>query len=119
MVPQSIAQIASADITTLPILGLFTTDKEVLSMAAIYLIIVGIDLFPKSVNMQVGSGIKGYGNTRWMLGTQIFGTAFVIIMSRVVVYLLHGGIAAIFVVVVADELIRAVINSFKLKRITA
>ncbi len=102
-----------------PILGLFTTDKEVLSMAAIYLIIVGIDLFPKSVNMQVGSGIKGYGNTKWMLGTQIFGTAFVIIMSRVVVYLLHGGIAAIFVVVVADEFIRAVINSFKLKRITA
>ncbi len=99
------------------ILGLFTTDKAVLGAAALYLLIVGIDLFPKSGNIIVGSGIKGYGEPSWMLKTQLFGTVFVIAISSILVLQLHMGILEIFIMVVADETIRFILNSAKLQRI--
>ena len=99
------------------ILGLFTTDATVLATAPLYLFIVGIDLFPKSGNMIFGSGIKGYGEPSWMLKTQLFGTAFVIILSTVLVLILHMGIIQIFCLVVVDETLRFIVNSWKLNRI--
>ena len=99
------------------ILGLFTTDKAVLATAGLYLLIVGIDLFPKSGNIIVGSGIKGYGEPSWMLKTQLFGTVFVIVTSTILVLQLHMGILEIFIMVVADETIRFILNGAKLRRI--
>lgn len=99
------------------IIGWFTADKSVVASSVTYLIIVGIDLFPKSGNILVGSSIKGYGDTRWMLGTQIFGTIFVIGISSILVIVFHLGIAALFCLVVADETIRCCINCYKLNRI--
>ncbi len=101
------------------ILGMFTTDKEVLAAAGLYLFIVGIDLFPKSGNIIFGSGIKGYGEPSWMLKTQLFGTVFVIAVSSVIVMKFHMGIMAIFVVVVIDETLRFILNAGKLRRIRA
>jgi Na+-driven multidrug efflux pump len=100
------------------ILGLFTTDQAVLAAAPVYLLIVGIDLFPKSGNIIFGSGIKGHGEPSWMLKTQLFGTAFVIAMSSIMVMGLHLGILEIFCLVVADESIRFVLNGWKLRRIS-
>ena len=54
------------------ILGLFTKDAAVINAAPLYLLIVGLDLFPKSGNIIFGSGIKGYGEPSWMLKTQLF-----------------------------------------------
>ena len=99
------------------ILGLFTTDEAVLEIAPMYLLIVGIDLFPKGGNIIFGSGIKGYGEPSWMLKTQLFGTAFIIGLSSFMVMVLHMGILEIFELVVADEAIRFVFNSGKLWRI--
>ena len=99
------------------ILGLFTKDPAVLVAAPVYLLIVGIDLFPKSGNIIFGSGIKGYGEPAWMLKTQLFGTAFVIAMSSVMVLGLHMGIKEIFVLVVVDETLRFILNNWKLRRI--
>lgn len=99
------------------ILSWFTTDRTVIASAAIYLLIIGIDLFPKSGNIIVGSGIKGFGNTKWMFGTQIFGTIFIITMSSILVMGFNCGIAEIFCVVVADETIRVIMNSLKLRSI--
>ena len=96
------------------ILGLFTKDEAVIASAGLYLLIVGIDLFPKGGNMTFGSGIRGYGDPGWMLKTQLFGTAFVIIFSTVLVMVLHKGIISIFCLVVADETIRFFINGWKL-----
>lgn len=101
------------------IMGWFTTDMDIIAASAVYLLIVGIDLFPKSGNIVIGSGIKGYGDTRWMLGTQIFGTCFVIGMSALVVLGLHLGMEQLFCVVVADETIRCIINYFKLRKISS
>lgn len=99
------------------IIGWFTTDKAVILASATYLMIVGVDLFPKSMNMIIGSGIKGYGATKWMLGTQIFGTCFIVICSAVMVLVLHMGMTALFCLVVADETIRCTINYIKLRHI--
>ena len=100
------------------ILGLFTKDASVIAAAPIFLLIVGIDLFPKSGNIIFGSGIRGYGEPSWMLKTQIFGTAFIILFSSILVLVLHMGIVQIFILIVMDETLRCLINFWKLKHIT-
>lgn len=101
------------------IMGWFTTDTAIIAASAIYLLIVGIDLFPKSANIIIGSGIKGHGDTKWMLGTQIFGTIFVISMSAIMVLVLGLGMAQLFCVVVADEVLRSIVNYWKLRKISS
>lgn len=100
------------------IISWFTTDAAVIAASVVYLIIISIDLFPKAGNIIIGSGIKGYGNTKWMLGTQLFGTVFVVCMSALFVMVFHCGITEIFIIVVADETLRCIMNSLKLKKIT-
>ena len=100
------------------LLGIFTTDESVLAAAPIYLLIVGVDLFPKAGNIIFGSGIKGYGEPSWMLKTQTFGTLFIAGMSSLMVLVFHMGIMEIFMLVVADEVIRFIFNSIKLRRTT-
>ena len=100
------------------ILGLFTTDQAVLMAAPVYLLIVGIDLFPKSGNIIFGSGIRGYGQPGWMLKTQLFGTFFIITASSLMVMVFHMGIREIFCLVVADETLRFILNNWKLWRIS-
>ena len=99
------------------ILGLFTKDPAVIGSAGLYLLIVGIDLFPKSGNIIFGSGIRGYGNPGWMLKTQLFGTVFVISMSTIMVMVFHMGIMEIFCLVVIDETLRCLLNNWKLRKI--
>ena len=100
------------------IMGWFTTDASVIAAAGVYLMIVAIDLFPKSGNIIFGSGIKGYGDTKWMLWTQIIGTVFIVITSSIFVLVFHMGMAQIFCIVVADETLRCVINYWKLTKIS-
>lgn len=99
------------------ILGIFTKDAAVLAAAPLYLFIVGLDLFPKTGNIIFGSGIKGYGEPAWMLKTQLFGTFFVIGMSSIIVMVFHMGILEIFGLVVVDEALRFILNSWKLRKI--
>ncbi len=53
-----------------------------------------------------------------MLKTQLFGTVFVIAASSVMVLVLHMGIIEIFIMVVVDETLRLILNSWKLHRIS-
>lgn len=101
-----------------PILGMFTSDADIIATCGIYLILVCVNLFGKSANIIIGNGIRGSGNTIWMLGTQIFGTFFIIGMACLFVYVFNFGIAGVFMAVIADEIVRSVINFFKLKSIT-
>ena len=98
-------------------LSLFTTDKEIIEMSVIYIILVATDLFGKSGNIIVGSGIRGYGDTKWMLFTQILGTVGVISLSALFVFVFKLGILGVFVAVLCDEAIRAVINFIRFLRI--
>lgn len=101
-----------------PIMGCFTKDQDIIMSSGLYLMIVGINLFPKSANMIAGSGIKGHGDTKWMLYTQIFGTIFVVGMAVLLVFVFDCGIAELFWLVVADETIRCLLNYAKLLRIS-
>lgn len=99
------------------ILAIFTKDASVIAVAATYLLIVGIDLFPKAGNIIFGSGIKGYGDPSWMLKTQLVGTAFVIAGSTILVIVMGKGMTELFCLVVADEVLRFIFNYGKLSRV--
>ena len=92
------------------ILGLFSSDEQIIASCGIYLIMVCINLFGKSGNIIVGSGIKGNGDTKWMLYTQVFGTVLVISCACLFVYALKLGIIGVFMAVIVDEGVRAFIN---------
>ena len=101
-----------------PIMSMFTQDQTIIASAAIYLAIVSINLYPKSGNIIIGSGIRGYGNTKWMLGTQLFGTVFIASMAALFVFGFKIGITGVFLAVCADEFARCIINAWKLFKIT-
>ena len=98
-------------------LSLFTTDKEVIEMSVIFIILVAANLFGKSGNIIVGNGIRGYGDTKWMLFTQILGTVGVVALAALFVFVFKMGMLGVFVAVLCDEAIRAVINFIKFIRI--
>ena len=74
-------------------------------------------MFSKSLNIIIGNGIRGYGDTRWMFFTQIFGTVFVVSMALLFVIGLHLGIVGVFLAVLADEFVRGIINSIRFFKI--
>lgn len=100
------------------ILGLFSSDKEIIAGCGVYLLMVCINLFGKSANIVVGSAIKGYGDTMWMFCTQIFGTVLIITCACVFVYVMKLGILGVFLAVIVDEAVRALINFGRFIRIT-
>ena len=98
-------------------LSLFTTDSEVIEMSVVYIILVAVNLFGKSGNIIVGSGIRGYGDTKWMLATQMVGTAGVIAGAAVCVFVLKLGMLGVFIAVLCDEAIRAGVNAIRFLKI--
>ena len=98
-------------------LSLFTTDKEVIEMSVIYIILVATNLFGKSGNIIIGNGIRGFGDTKWMLFTQIMGTVGVIGLSCLCVFVFKLGMLGVFIAVLCDEAIRAIINFIRFLRI--
>lgn len=99
------------------VMSWFTKDVSVIQSSNIYLLLIGINLFSKSMNIIVGNGIRGYGDTRWMFFTQIFGTVFVILCGWIFVYKLNLGIMGVFFAILLDEFVRGVINSIRFTKI--
>lgn len=98
------------------LMSIFTTDVAVVTLAASYLYLIGINLFPKAGNVILGSGIRGYGDTKWMMYTQFFGTFFVIAVASLFVFGFKMGIIGVFCAVICDELVRCIINGYRFKR---
>ncbi len=92
------------------ILGIFSSDPELVKKAAFYFIFTAITLFPKSINVVVGSGIRGRGDTKWMLYTQIVGTFMVVFLSMITIFVLKFDILGIYITIFVDESVRAVLN---------
>lgn len=99
------------------IIALFTNDASVITTSSIYLLIIGINLFSKSANIIIGNGIRGSGDTKWMLYTQIFGTISISGVAAFFVYVCKFGITGVFLAVLVDEAVRALINLWKYLRI--
>ncbi|MBP5567713.1 MAG: MATE family efflux transporter [Treponema sp.] len=98
-------------------LRLFTTDEEVLRISVVYIILMAVNLFGKSGNIILGSGIRGYGDTRWMLITQSIGTAGVVSIAALCVFIFKLGILGVFIAVLLDEALRALINLIRFLKI--
>jgi Na+-driven multidrug efflux pump len=98
-------------------LSLFTTDKEVIEMSVVYIILVAVNLFGKSGNIIFGNGIRGYGDTKWMLFTQILGTFSVVGLAALFVFVFKLGMLGVFIAVLCDEGSRALINFARFSRI--
>ena len=94
---------------------MFSKDANEINGCGFYLILMCVNLYAKSANIIIGNGIRGSGNTKWMFYTQIFGTCFIIGVSSLFVRVFGLGITGVFLAVIADELVRAVINFFKLR----
>lgn len=97
-------------ILTKPILGVFSDDKDLIEYSAPYLIFVSFILIPKAVNMVIGLGIRGLGDTRWMLYGQIFGTVLVIVLSYTLIFPAGLGLMGMFITLLADESLRGIFN---------
>jgi len=91
-------------------ISLFTKDTYIIETCGYLLILVCVNLFGKSANIICGSGIKGSGDTKWMLYTQVFGTVLVVTCAWIMVYVFKLGILGVFVAVMIDEGLRAIIN---------
>lgn len=99
------------------IVALFTKDASIIASSGIYLFLMSINLFSKSANIIVGNTIRGSGDTRWMLYTQLFGTVGIILVSILFVNICGFGIIGVFLAVLVDEAVRAAINFFRYQRI--
>ena len=92
------------------LLGLFTQDGKILEISVPYLVFVSWILFPKAVNNVIGLCIRGMGDTRWMLYTQIFGMVFMISAGYLLILYAGLGLSGIFITLLADETIRSIAN---------
>ncbi|MCL2185739.1 MAG: MATE family efflux transporter [Treponema sp.] len=92
------------------ILGLFTSDILLVNFASPFLIFVTLVMFPQAVNIVIGYGIRGTGDTRWMFYTQILGTILVITLSYILIFSAGLGLWGVFITFLADEFIRSIIN---------
>ena len=100
------------------LLGLFTDDPEILRISIPYLVFVSWILFPKAINSVIGLCIRGMGDTRWMLFTQIFGTLFMVIGGYCFILLSGFGLSGIFITLFVDESLRSIANLFRFFRRT-
>ena len=64
----------------------------------------------QSGNVVIGTAIRSYGDTRFMLYSQIFGSFFVVTLSSILVLGLHMDIMAIYITFFCDEVARSIIN---------
>jgi putative MATE family efflux protein len=92
------------------IIRLFTNDLSLIGYAAPFLMFVSITIFPRSINNVIGLGIRGTGDTRWMLYGQMVGTVLVITLSYLLIFPAGLGLWGIFITLLIDETVRGIIN---------
>ncbi|NLD94651.1 MAG: MATE family efflux transporter [Fibrobacter sp.] len=101
--------------TLLPqgIVGIFTNNSDAVSRLTALMPLVVILCFPKSINVIIGNAIRGTGDVRWMLMTQIAGTIIIISVAAVFVLKMKMGLYGVMLANVIDESWRSVINYIK------
>ncbi|MDD6038661.1 MAG: MATE family efflux transporter [bacterium] len=92
------------------ILGIFTKDRELIQMAAPFLIMTAVIMFSKSFNIIAGNGIRAHKDTKWMLYTQIIGSICTITLSYTLIQVFHIGVLGVYLTLWCDETLRAAIN---------
>lgn len=101
------------------LLGIFSTDAQIVAGGVPYLIFLGLIMFPQSINVICGNGIKAHGDTKWMLFSQIIGSTLVITASYLLVNALHMTMMAIYITLFLDETLRGTINYLHYRKVFA
>lgn len=95
------------------IMEIFTNDISFVNNAAGYFMIVAVTLFPRVLNIIMGHGIRGMGDTKWMMYTQIFGTILIVTLSYFLIFVFKMGLMGIFIAFLIDETARGLINMYR------
>jgi putative MATE family efflux protein len=98
------------------ILSIFTPDAALIEKAAPLLAITAVTMIPRAINIISGNGIRGYGDTLWMLATQVFGIVFIISLAYVLIFPAGLGMTGMFIAIFSDEFVRGVINTVRFYR---
>lgn len=98
---------------TRPILGLFTDNSELILKAVPFMFILALNTFPRSTNIIIGHGIKGYGDTKWMLFGQIVGSIIIVSSAYLFIFVFKLNLLGLFFAVLMDESVRSIINSLR------
>jgi len=90
--------------------GIFTSDPSVMARAVPLLRLSGLHINLQVFNVVMGHAIRGTGDTKWMLYSQIFGTIFVVSLSPVMIFSFSLGLMGMYLTLILDEGIRGGIN---------
>ncbi len=96
-----------------PIVGVFTSDPSIGTRIVPILVIVCCTFLPRSINFIAGSGIRGTGDTKWMLATQVFGTVFIVALGWLLIFRAGLGVPGLYFALLADESVRAIANGLR------
>ncbi len=91
----------------------FTKDSTTLRESIQLLRIAAVFINFQAVNVIMGHAIRGTGDTKWMLYTQIGGTLFVLGFSYLVMFQLGMGLTGLFITLMLDEFLRGAINTWR------
>lgn len=87
--------------------GFFTSDRDVLHHAALYLMIVGVSQVPLGMHFILGKALKGAGDTKRPFVLSITSMWLVrIIPSVIAVYVFHS-IVGVYLAMIADTFVKA------------
>ena len=90
--------------------GLFSHDADIIARAVPILRLSAAFILCQVVNVVTGQSIRATGDTKWMLYSQVFGTAFVVGMSSFMIFGLSLGLAGMYIVMILDEFLRGIVN---------
>ncbi|HOJ65111.1 MAG TPA: MATE family efflux transporter [Spirochaetota bacterium] len=97
------------------VFSIFTNDKKIIESYWYFIYILVLIIFPTSLNVVGGNAIRGRGDTKWMLYTQIPGTIFIVIMVYIFIFVLKFGIGGVLLAIFIDELWRGIANYLKFR----
>lgn len=93
--------------------GLFTKDAGVVARAVPLLRLSGVYIQFQAVNIIMGHAIRGTGDTKWMMYSQIFGTVFVIGVSYLLIFQAGLGLVGMYLTMTMDEMSRGAVNTVR------
>lgn len=98
------------------IIAIFTTDEMVIEKGAFAMIIFAIVQIPKAVDGVIIGSLRGAGDLKWIMWLTIIGVAFFEFgLNWIAVFVFQFSLAALWVVHLADEILRLILNYWRFK----